>query len=109
MPKEPSARFWWFTDGPREASGRALFGSAVIAIAVLTLVIPFVPAATAIGFATPPLGMVFLFFGIAALYFATLELVERASWSGFDRRSTQPSGRVSVGDAGGGALQSRSA
>lgn len=73
----------------------ALFGGAVLAIALVTLAIPFLPFAGAIGFTAPPLPMVLLLFGLAALYLASLELVKRASWSGFDRASTLPAAAVS--------------
>ncbi|MFM9917949.1 magnesium-translocating P-type ATPase [Lacisediminihabitans sp. H27-G8] len=63
----------------------ALFGGAVLAIALLTLVIPFLPVAAAIGFTAPPLGMIALLFSLAAVYLGSLELVKRAPWSGFDR------------------------
>ncbi|QNE46724.1 magnesium-translocating P-type ATPase [Glaciihabitans sp. INWT7] len=62
-----------------------LFGAAVLAIALLTLVIPFLPLAAAIGFTAPPFGMVALLFALAAVYLGSLELVKRAPWSGFDR------------------------
>lgn len=63
----------------------ALFGGAVLAIALITLAIPFLPFAGAIGFTAPPLGMVLLLFALAAVYLGSLELVKRAPWSGFDR------------------------
>ncbi|MHC5796405.1 magnesium-translocating P-type ATPase [Lacisediminihabitans sp. FW035] len=68
----------------------ALFGAAVLGIALLTLAIPFLPFAGAIGFTAPPVGMVLVLFGLAAVYLASLELVKRAPWSGFDR-GTPPS------------------
>jgi Mg2+-importing ATPase len=63
----------------------ALFGGAVLTIAFLTLAIPFLPIAGAIGFTAPPLGMVLMLFALAAVYLGSLELVKRAPWSGFDR------------------------
>lgn len=62
----------------------ALFGGAVLAIALLTLVIPFLPFAGAIGFTAPPLAMVLVLFALAGIYLGSLELVKRAPWSGFD-------------------------
>lgn len=63
----------------------ALFGGAVLAIALITLAIPFLPFAGAIGLTAPPLGMVLLLFALAVVYLGSLELVKRAPWSGFDR------------------------
>lgn len=68
----------------------ALFGGAVLAIALLTLAIPFLPFAGALGFTAPPLAMVLLLFTLAAVYLGSLELVKRAPWSGFDRAPTPP-------------------
>lgn len=62
----------------------ALFGGAVLAIALITLAIPFLPYAGAIEFTAPPLGMVLLLFALAVVYLGSLELVKRAPWSGFD-------------------------
>ena len=76
-----------------------LFGGAVAAVALLTLLIPFLPVSSAIGFTAPPLGMVLMLFALGALYLGSLELVKRAPWSGFDRGPVAPSNISTVSTA----------
>ncbi len=70
-----------------------------IGIALLMLVVPFLPFASFLGFTPPPIGLVAVLAVIAVCYLAATELVKRARWSGFAEPRVPPVVAIPVSPA----------